>query len=364
MVIFLCRTPVHVMRAMQLHMYEDGFLEAGDICIADTFAGAERIACNLRETALFDEVFFLRQTDFSRMKRGAFAADFYLRDFEFKRLIKRRKYTKIACFNITSQESLLAYNMLKDVEGLQYYSIEDSPFIYDYSNEVPSDKAFRIYRLLGFRYPVFYTDRWYFSCPEKMKTLNQNPVYRLKPFDRDDKTFVTLANKVFSYVEDEKIRDADVMIMGESLNADRRLGNQDADIYRELIKRYPDKKFVLKPHPREKEDRFAQLCPVIKAKNIPWELYALNEDFSNKIFTSICCTTMISSKLLYDDEPRCILLYKILKDQIKLPSGELAFGKEMDEIIDFFPKLYHRRERFQVPETLDGYYSIWNQWLA
>lgn len=70
MVIFLCRTPVHVMRAMQLHMYEDGFLEAGDICIADTFAGAERIACNLRETALFDEVFFLRQTDFSRMKRG------------------------------------------------------------------------------------------------------------------------------------------------------------------------------------------------------------------------------------------------------------------------------------------------------
>ena len=67
----------------------------------------------------------------------------------------------------------------------------------------------------------------------------------------------------------------------------------------------------------------------------------------NKTIMSIFSTACIYPKILYDDEPRVILLYKLIGFDYTF------FGEEMLSFVESVRELYRDKDRFFVPESWD-----------
>ena len=362
MILFLCASPVQILRTIQLHMRVDEFKGESEICICDTFGGADEICERIKELNIFDSTSYLRISTLNKHKILSLPMEYYFPLSEFTKKVKRERYETIVSFNIASPQSFLAYNAQKNKGMTTFIYGEDAPNIYDYHDVIPNEHGIVVNRLFRLNHPIFNASRWYFSVPEKMQRLNDAPAVKMPQIAKNDYKLIEVLNHVFQYKLDQNIENADVIILGECFNVDGRLQNQDIVFYETLIKAFPDVRFALKPHPRERSNRFEQLCKVIESKGIPWELYALNENIENKILTSICSSCLISPKLVIDVEPRCLLLFNILKNEIKLKEGGEVFTRRYIELIRSLPSFYDQKERFVLPETKMEYYDVFSKW--
>lgn len=241
--------------------------------------------------------------------------------------------------------------------------VEDSPMLYFYP--IPSWKHRLFYGLLGLSFPILHVDEWYFSVPEKMQRTNQAPAYTLKPLNRQDMTFVALVNRVFAYVPDLKVSSANVFIMEESFYTDGLIAdNADYLLYKKIKDHFPGVSFTVKLHPRSKVNRFAQAFDCADKTTIPWEVFLLNEDFDDRIFISVSCTSMISPKLLFGKEFRSMMLYKICGDSVRQKNGNPYYTAQWQEKLEEVAGLYSQSDRISVPRTEEEMFAQLERWTA
>lgn len=356
--LFLCKTPIQVLRAIQLTYYNvDGFGHSS-ICIFDTFDISKKIVSQLKDTDVFQEVYYVKNNDFKKGKCN-YLRSFFEKNF-LSNIVSNNSISSISIFNVDTYDSFAIYNQLK--RKVRVYYIEDAPMIYSF--KTPSKRNQFFYGIFGLKFPIFYVDGWYFSAPDLMKTINDAPVHRLPYFNKNDKEFLDLVNAVFEYAEEPVLNQAKVIFMEESLYTDGILKNSaDFYLYREIYHRYSDTNFAVKLHPRTRENRFKNELDVLEKSSIPWEVYLLNSQMNNKIFISMACSTMISPKLLFSEEYRSILVYKLLdKDAIRT-DGSPYFDKEWINALEKLPKLYNDKEKVLVPESKEKLFDILDKWI-
>lgn len=361
MIAFLCRTPVQVLRAVQLHYYDEELKKEADIFIHDTFPGSSTVIDNLKKTGLFRNVYSLLEGMFIKGK-FSFLRNYYSQN-TYNLLLKKNKYNTVVSFNISSVDNFCAYNILKKNAGFKYYYIEDAPMIYAY--QLPSHRSVKLYQLFNLQFPIFKVDKWMFSMPEKMKKTNNAPSVELPKLNRDDKSFITLVNDIYSFRPNSTLDEADIVIMEECLFVDGLIDdNCDFKLYKEIRDHYPNISFVVKLHPRTKVNRFEKDFEVLKNSYIPWEVYLLNGDYTKKVFLAAACTTLVSPKLLFGDENQCILTYNILHDKPHRADGSLYFDEAWDEAIDKLPSLYQNDARFIIAKDKEHIFEILGQWFT
>lgn len=356
--LFLCKTPIQVLRAIQLSYYEIDNFKKSSICVFDTFGIAREVSNRLRQTNIFENVYFLKNNDFKKGKLN-YLRSYYAKN-ELKNIIGELNVSSITIFNIDTYDNFAVYNRLK--RNIKVYYIEDAPMIYSFKH--PSKKRVLFYRCLGFKFPIFYVNNWYFSEPKFMDKINDSPATKLPAIDRKDKDFVSLINFVYDYSEDQKLNQADIVVMEESLYTDGVMkNNADYKLYKEIQERYSNTNISVKLHPRTKINRFDNNFNVLEKSSIPWEVYMLNNSMNDKIFISMACSTMISPKLLFSEENRSVLLYKILSIDAVRENGELYFDRDWEECLEKIPTMFSDKEKILVPSNSEELFNTLDSWL-
>ena len=117
-------------------------------------------------------------------------------------------------------------------------------------------------------------------------------------------------------------------------------------LWEKVSKLIPMDKAIVKSHPRQKKGNLAGLgFDIFKRYTTPWEVVSLNQNMSDKIIMSIFSTACIYPKIMYDDEPRVIMLYKLIGIDYTF------FGEGMIGFVEGVGNLYREKDRFFVPET-------------
>lgn len=355
--IFLCKTPMQILRALQLTYYEKDF-ENSDICIFNTFENAEHLYKRLIKIEIFHSVYFFKNNDFLKRNFNYLRSILCMNDFN--RHIWNNTYSSITIFNSDTYDGFSAYNILK--KKTEVWFVEDAPMIYSY--QVPSRRNVLLYKLIGLEFPILKVNRWYFSVPEKMHRTNNAQVFKLKPLNKDDKDFVSIVNKVFDYTPDDTINKTDVFIMEECFFTDGLMEkSSDYQLYKSLKDEFNSLFFTVKLHPRTKINRFKNEFNCIQKSTIPWEVFLLNEEIDNKIFLSISCTTMLSPKLLFDKEYRCILLYKFIGKSVKRENGTPYYNQEWINLLDELSDLYSNKNNVCSPISETELVSTIRKWI-
>ena len=122
------------------------------------------------------------------------------------------------------------------------------------------------------------------------------------------------------------------------------------NIYNRFVDTIGYENSVIKKHPRSSSEDFKNI-KYFETNGIPFELYCLNVNMTNKILISYSSTAVATPKILFDQEPIVIVLTKLIKPI----TGE----KNLFE--DFFnavKRAYRNPKRFMIPSNMDELIQI------
>lgn len=363
MIALMCRTPIQVFRAIQIKYIMYSEVEA-DLYLFSTFNGYDKIGRNIEELNIFKNVYYIDEADYS-FDRFSIAKACFLNSY-FKSILNEKVYDELFSFNIYGTFNFLSYNtVIRNNPKLKFIMVEDGPNIYPLIEQ----KQFSInylYPILGIKNPYKKIAKWYFSDPKKMNPFGKSPKYKLPIIDRNNYEFKNIINKVFNYKKDEVLNEAKIIFMEECFVNDGMLDkSKDLELFKKLQERYHDKECVVKLHPRSKENRFSKEFKVLESQGIPWEVYVLNIPMEDKIIVSLSCTTMISSKLLFGEEVRSLLLFPILENYIRSnKNGEIYLNSERKRYIFGQKEIYNNRSRFMITDNIEEAFEIIDNWIS
>ena len=102
---------------------------------------------------------------------------------------------------------------------------------------------------------------------------------------------------------------------------------------------------VIKKHPRDEEPEDQRLQYYLHPET-PFECVCMNMDMSEKIVISYSSTAATTPKILLDQEPYVIMLYKLVEGNAKL-------SQELSSYFESVKGLYRQEDRFFIPENME-----------
>lgn len=349
---FVCGTPVQLIRAVQICCRTGLFEGEKDLFVASGIPRGAELAGRIKEEKLFKEVYF---ADVSLYKRAPVFRMIYGRS-GLASDIKRHKYGRLVAFNIDSELAQALYNLNKGVEGFEYHCMEDCPGVYEIY-EKAEYKKHDLHRLLGIEQQCFHISAWWSSCPEY---IHVPPAYttcvkRLPAIDPSDTGLLETVNRIFGYAGDGLLDSADLLIMEESHFTDGLMKDNGDYLLYKRVKDYCQNKCVMvKLHPRTKINRFEKEFPVLEGSGIPWELILWNRIHSGKkplIQMGIVCATMVSDKLLFNDESPKVILVKLFQNKLKNVNGSCRINEGVIGRFEKISEIYDCPDRLFIPDS-------------
>ncbi len=347
---FVCSTPIQIVRAIYMRYAMTEFKGPADIYIRPTFKNAQHITDKIRETGLFSAVYLI---DLSGLGRAVSAQLLYGKG-RWARLIGSMDYEKVVAFNIESELLSALYNKNKHIKGFQYHYVEDAPGMY----KMYAPKRYpqvSLNRILGIEQPYYHTDQWWFSDPDFMDIpdIRVADVKRLPSINIFDDGFVDMINGVFSFSSDDALNEADILITEEAFYTDgNMIDNSDYILYKEIKDHFPDKRIVIKLHPRTKVNRFEDDFKIMDNTWIPWELYVMNGLRQKQHFPiqiGIACNTLTSDKFMFNAESLKIVLAPLFQEKIrKMADGSSNVDEKVIKRFEALRKTYIRPEQMVI----------------
>lgn len=351
MIAFVCASPIQVIRAFQMKLRMPEFGDDADLFLCSSFKGATEIAERIRRENIFNETQYL-----DTRVLGKASTFKMLYSSAFSKALKQRKYSKLVSFNIENNIVQALYNINKHNLNFEYHCVEDCPAIYNVYLAHPY-KRFDLHKILHIEKQCFHITAWWSSCPQFISVPAEytTDIRKLPKINVDDTELLELVNRVFNYKPDPILDEANALIMEESHFTDGFItDNSDYVLYKKIKNRYPELNFAVKLHPRTKVNRFKNDFPVMHAQNIPWELFVwnrINVDSPELMQISIVCSTMVSDKLLFDDEGQKVILSKLFYDKIKSVNGVSRISEAVTEMFENISQTYHNSQKLFIPEN-------------
>lgn len=199
-------------------------------------------------------------------------------------------------------------------------------------------------KLFGYKNIQDYISAYYYVEPELVITRLPYPIIPSPKFSRKNKDLVRILNHVFGYDDSMKFLKKIYLFEDGSLffmNSD-----EEVNIINELKTIVKKDDFIVKMHPRRKENRFKALgVQVMEKSNIPWEVIQLNNSFDGCIFMTVVSSVVFSSDVYFGDKCHKILLYKCLENPPQLINENFKkylalYKKKFGEDSLYIPKSY------------------------
>lgn len=264
-----------------------------------------------------------------------------------KLLLKRRittifdteKYNKIICQRWTGHLLALTHRVLGN--DAKIYITEDGVGdYYSYSNSINNGdkysdlKAYLVGRFL--QAPDLYMGE---------------PIYTNYPAPHlsKDKAFLEIIDSVFG--KPKSIPSERFIFLDQPFSNDFKNNHaetREKEIIADIVNIVSRDDFIYKPHPRMD---FNNVDYKLLESVLPWEVYLIYlSSIKNRVLISAYSTAIISPKILLDEEPYVICLFKLLEDDLK----SVMHAEEYESILRLMTNvknIYRNPEKFIIPSS-------------
>jgi len=191
----------------------------------------------------------------------------------------------------------------------------------------------------------FIDERYVFE-PSLISVAQSGEIHKINKLNRSDNEVKEHINQIFGY--DEKLdsfKDKKIIIMEQG---PRKEPIDMIGLWKKVSNYIDKESAIVKSHPRQKESALRELgFDLYERYTIPWEVLTFNQDMSEKTLFCIFSTSCVNPKVMFDEEPRIVLLYKLIGIDYSF------FGRGMINYVEGVRDLYRDKSKFFIPDSWD-----------
>lgn len=355
-VLFIVYTYYQLLTAIQLRrtVYKSS---AADVVVADSPNGYQEVAGRLAGTDLFANVY---TADCSQLHRLSSFGDKARAVCDIARNNKQRaveccssetlvanEYDLFAFFNY-HYFTVALYSAIKErcpsIQSVRFEEGFTSYFDeYQYLTK-PASLYLCCSKLFGRPNLVDDLQAMYCYSPELVMFEPKNyPVIRIPALNLHDEDLRHAINSIFD-IDHEFDFGGKVIFFEEAFFEDG-LCVGDDDLILKLSQYIGPDRFLLKPHPRNRTNRFEgsgiQICP---GGNVPWEVFLMNADMRDAWFLTVTSGSVLSPRLLFDFRPNTAMLYKCTRGKSPVVN---------ENFVSFVNRLAQEDETLYLPNDIE-----------
>lgn len=358
-----CTTPFQIMAAICL-MKVKKF--KADLYILNQFKQADKVANRIQKENIFEKIIvvddmgikdrYLSHKNFVDSRLKLATTYLHVKEIAESILIPDTHYDEMYVSTQTYVPRLIYFYLIKKKENTNLVYFDDGEGSYD------NDKAFvpklsdRWIRLLLFgKKSCERVKTKYLYSPELYFRLHPQRVgedVRKIPCIWRDEDAKKLLERIFSLSDETKISEPVIFIdtLRDSLSVSM---NEMVDSALKILSsRFGKDRIIIKKHPRDFDNR-DEGYKYYQHNGIPFEAVCAQIDIGKKLMVVIRSTAAVMPKLLLEEEPYVIMLYKMIEGSEKDERGDLFFEACAEE--------YSLPNRFFIPTTLDEFKDIMNE---
>ncbi|MDT2660857.1 polysialyltransferase family glycosyltransferase [Enterococcus hulanensis] len=306
MIAFIAWTPLQIINIVNIK--KNFFPEkASELFIYSEFQDAENIYENLNKENIFTNIYFI---DFTQMGSKMTRVINLLLGVDKFKLINCH-YSDFFISGNNYYAKIIYEHMKRDNSDIKLHYIEDglAAYVSDkvFNNEGVTRKAYRKFKrnsLLNATFSDYYVYEPELSCFKRS-------LVKIPKIDQQD-GFVELLNRIFSYTSKYELEDK-LIYIDQPLKSDG-YGVDEVEILNHLSKLTPEKKIVVKLHPRSKSKKYQGMYPLIQA-DVPFELCMLSENLNKSITISPLSTVSFSTSIMLEKKIPTMVLSEYLLTQ-------------------------------------------------
>lgn len=356
---YFCSTPYQIITAIALqHMLQ----EEADIYIIPLFSAASKYAENIKKLDVFRNVKLVEDEDIERNKnlkskflihlRGAYK---YLRVDKIVEeiLIDKSRYNKIYASSKSFIPRMVYFYCIKHKINSELIYFDDGEGSYDFKLRIEPSLADKIIRYFLFgKRSIENNHKMYLYDPDLYKEINGCICgERIYPISHDFTTerFKKIMSIVFEIENKDLISEKAILI---DMIKEVKYGDDEVKrinkTYSEISKMFAKDGIVIKRHPRD-TSKYSLEMKCYKNDSIPFECLCTQIDMDKKVLIGLYSTALIIPKMLLDQEPTVILLYRLFKRKNQTEADR----KKQDKFYDSCKNRYASKNKFFIPETFD-----------
>lgn len=352
---YFCTTPYQLIASIILAMTNKS--QKADLYIVNKFKDSEKIAARIQKIKIFDCVKVIDENRLHRFLqvRSKFlihlsmVMDYFRVDRKAKQiLISNTHYNKIYISSKAYTPRLVQFYCEKNSIDTEFVLYDDGLGSYINDDIINPSRLDRLVRLLAFRrmlgiqsakrilyFPELY-ERFHpehkkdlISCIPKEEIFNNR----------------STINMIFEYRDEMSIKEPVIILDDPRVLLSEKQNSTLEDIYELIIEYYGSENVLFKPHPRDKRPRLNKR-KYYERTSLPFEVLCMNTDMEEKILVSMMSTAVVTPKLMFNQEPKVILLYKLL-------DGICSGGQEeIENVVNECSALYANPKRFLAPDSI------------
>lgn len=344
--LYYCNSAYQLINILNLHWHRQkaSFEQIddyqADLLLLDAFFGADRLCQIVREKGVFENVTLIRKAEdnsgvfhlFKSFSDIAFPGNYLKKKFGLD--AKKLKYDVLTVPKFSRVVAAI-WQLNKNAE-LQLYEDGLASYCYDLDLIVPRSKSYKLlYRRLNHGREFVDFSFLYLVAPDLfIGDCDRNRIRLIPAFNESYLEEIKSDFKEFAGNEDEL--DKNLLWFSQSMFDDSQI--------LKILEDYKDE-VLFCPHPRYPVE--TDLFQVAR-KNQIWEIKALNlKNINNVCIVSINSTSLFNPKLLFNEEPYIIFVYKLVK---------LFYSWSFfNETVERFKELYSVPDKVMIPETMDEF---------
>lgn len=365
MIAILVATPLQLFNSMMImrHHYVN---EKCDIFALDITCDMSVWIDKLSPQCLVNNVYYMHDVWNHKSKIGVFWDHIHSTKAQKEMLSKVRdnQYSILLSTWVGMNSTWLFTKLKKNSPKLRVHFYEEGigiyvSYIYEKYNGIK-----KMYKLLGYKFEENYVENLYMYRPDMC--VNENSKLKRvaigKPTQDDLHNIFKMNFPILPYPGRVIYFDSNFDIAGVKEIS-------EITLVKSLFKDFDKSKITIRVHPHIPTTK----CHIYSSNgfyedqndNIPWELMLFSNMISeDKIFVAPFSSAMLNPKMMYDKEPKIIMLGKAIFNEFKREKWATAFWSEnMQNLYDEIHKVYIHKDRIQLPNSLEEASCILKKWL-
>ena len=354
-VAYFCLTPYQIINAIVLT--KTNINEKADLYINIELKNAKQIKNNLQKINIFNKIIIINEKIYWNTNNNNIYNTFvkifnYIRAKKIvKNITNNVFYNKVYLYS-KNRSGMLVYLTMNKYGNCELAYYEDG--IGSYYNKNLYTLRYRDYLL---RKVLFNTSNdlnqipLYVYSPELYRNIGIMPFSNIKkiPSFNIHLELKPLLNIIFDYKKNDLFKENIIIIDAKKENILNDENQTKAfKIYDYINQELSFYGVIIKKHPSDKTNNKLKIKEFEK-NDIPFEIFCLNNNLSNKVLITIASSAVFTPKLLFNQEPYLVLLHNLF-------SFKNGYGCESFKLIDFVyqkcKNLYRSKNKIFIPNSL------------
>lgn len=344
--LFICTTPFQIMNSVVIANHMN---DISNLVVLDKFKGSEYLCKDVQKCQVFQNVRLFDDSLMWASKNKSWLLQRLSTVWTYvkcKELVEKffpeiATYTDIFVSSRAQVNRLIYMYVSQWMTDVKIHFFDDGLGSYSGSIiEVSSFDRFLRKTLIGKKAVDFEYDLYLYS-PELFRGYQNKDVVinKINIADKDK----DVIRKIFHLNIGDITRGENILF--DTIPTDE-FTPQGVIKYRDIVQRIIDRgNIVIKQHPRNNEERYN--APYFENTAIPFEVYCSQKNYDNSIFFTSCSTAVFTPKLIYDQEPSIVFLYKALSEYRK------SNNSDCDKLVSCLKRMYKNPSKIMVIHNAD-----------